>query len=160
MTEQMTLAEMGQALHASQQAFLEMMDRVDDETLYQQIGAENWTLAETLVHMAEARQFFVGETRKALAAPQVAIGRTVENEARLKNIEEHGRDALATIRQRMLESHTAMIALLQEINDDQLALQVEHVAYGPQSLGAFLQRFFIGHDQAHVQQAKELLGSE
>ena len=159
MPVQLTVAEMSQALHRSQQAFLEMLNRVDDETLYRQIGEENWTLAETLVHMAEARQFFVGEIRKTLVAPEVIIGRTVENEARLKNIEVHGRDSLDTIRQRMVESHAAMVELLHEINEGQLAIQVEHVAYGPQSLAAFLQRFFVGHDQIHVQQATELMSS-
>src|SRR6266446_6586940 len=57
MAEHPTQPEMLADLHESQQALLTFLDQVDDTTLYRRFIAEEWTLAENLVHVAEARQF-------------------------------------------------------------------------------------------------------
>src|SRR5216683_1912899 len=57
MAEHPTQPEMLADLHESQQALLTFLDQVDDTTLYRRFIAEEWTLAENLVHVAEARPF-------------------------------------------------------------------------------------------------------
>src|SRR6266446_6754521 len=83
MAEHPTQPEMLADLHESQQALLTFLDQVDDTTLYRRFIAEEWTLAENLVHVAEARQFFTGEVRKVLATPGAIIG---HDQAHIKQV--------------------------------------------------------------------------
>src|SRR5947207_15932852 len=99
MAEHPTQPEMLADLHESQQALLTFLDQVDDTTLYRHFIAEEWTLAENLVHVAEARQFFTGEVRKVLAMPGASIGPGPATPARLKNIAANGHAARPSIYQ-------------------------------------------------------------
>src|SRR5213592_4005790 len=105
MAEQRTQPEMLADLHESQQALLTFLDQVDDTILYRRPIAEEWTLAENLVHVAEARQFFTGEVRKVLATPRATIGRGLDHPARLQNIVEHGHAARQFISHQLISSY-------------------------------------------------------
>src|SRR6266705_2797010 len=89
MAEHPTQPEMLADLHESQQALLTFLDQVDDTTLYRRFIAEEWTLAENLVHVAEARQFFTGEVRKVLATPGASVGGARDPPPRLKIFQDH-----------------------------------------------------------------------
>src|SRR6266436_9131022 len=93
MAEHPTQPEMLADLHESQQALLTFLDQADDTSLYRRFIAEEWTLAENLVHVAEARQFFTGEVHKVLATPGASIGRGLDHPGRLQTIVEHGHKA-------------------------------------------------------------------
>ncbi len=57
MTEQHTLSQMRATLRQSQQALLDILHKADDSTLYEHLGEHEWSIAENLVHIAEAREF-------------------------------------------------------------------------------------------------------
>src|SRR5207245_11699802 len=101
MAEHPTQPEMLADLHESQQALLTFLDQVDDTTLYRRFIAEEWTLAENLVRVAEARQLFSGEVRKVLATPGASIGRGLDHPARLQNMVEHRQSAAPFISQHL-----------------------------------------------------------
>src|SRR5260370_32071354 len=101
MAEHPTEPEMLVDLHENQQDLLTFLDLVDDTTLYRRFIAEEWTLAENLVHVAEARQFFTGEVRKVLATPGASIGRGLHHPARLQKIPQHGHPARLFISQQL-----------------------------------------------------------
>jgi uncharacterized damage-inducible protein DinB len=157
MAEHPTQPEMLADLHESQQALLTFLDQVDDTTLYRRFIAEEWTLAENLVHVAEARQFFTSEVRKVLATPGASIGRGLDHPARLQNIAEHGHAARPFISQQLTNSYEQVVHLLEQMSQDDLQKMGTHMKYGPQTLAAFIQHFIIEHDQAHVKQVKTLL---
>jgi uncharacterized damage-inducible protein DinB len=147
-------------LHQTQQSFLEILSQASDEVLYHRPGDDDWILAEVLVHIAEARQFFAGETQKALATPGAGLGRTLDDPHRLKNVEEHGHDPPDAIRRKLIASHESLLESLAQVTDDDLQIEVEHINFGPQTLGEFIQRFMVGHDRIHVEQATALLARE
>ena len=155
-----TLTKALAALRQTQQDFLEIVDQATEEVLYRRPTEDSWTLAEVLAHMAEARQFFAGEIRKVLTTSQTKVGRMLDNPQRLQNIDDHGQDSLETIRQRLIDSHQAMIETLNELAEADLEKTVEHIAYGPLTLEAFIQRFLIGHDRIHVEQSNDLLAGK
>ena len=157
MAEHPTQPEMLADLHESQQALLTFLDQVDDTTLYRRFIAEEWTLAENLVHVAEARQFFTGEVRKVLATPGASIGRGLDHPARLQNIAQHGHAARPFISQQLTNSYEQVVHLLEQMSQDDLQKMGTHIKYGPQTLAVFIQHFIIEHDQAHVKQVKTLL---
>ena len=155
-----TMAHLLDELRQTQEAFLDILNQANDEVLYHRPAPDSWTLAEALVHIAEARGFFAGETQKILTAPGAVFGRTTEDPHRLQNIEDHGRDTLADIRQAMIASHEAVMQALADVRDDDLQLKAEHVRLGPQTLAEVIQRFLVGHDRTHVEQARALLAGE
>ncbi|HEX9922145.1 MAG TPA: DinB family protein [Anaerolineae bacterium] len=155
-----TLVNLLDELRQTQEAFLAILNQANEEALYHRPAPDSWTLAEALVHIAEARRFFADETRKILAAPGAEVGRTVEDPHRLQNIEDHGRDTLADIHQAMIASHEVVMQALSGISDDDLQLKAEHVRLGPQTLAEVIQRFLVGHDRMHVEQATALLAGE
>jgi uncharacterized damage-inducible protein DinB len=157
MAEQRTLTEMLNDLRQTQQAFLDILSRVDEDSLYRSPAGDSWTLAEVLVHISEARQFFTGEVQKVLATPGVKVGRTLTHPGRLQNIEDHGSDSLDTIHHKLVTSHAQMVQSLEQMAEADLQIKGNHVKYGPQTLAEFIQHFIVEHDQAHVQQATELL---
>src|SRR2546425_2663765 len=126
MAEHPTQPEMLADLHESQQALLTFLDQVDDTTLYRRFMAEEWTLAENLVHVAEARQFFTGEVRKVLATPGASIGRGLDHPARLQNIAEHGHAARPFISQQLTNSYEQVVHLLEQIDRKSTRLNSSH----------------------------------
>ena len=157
MAEQRTQLEMLADLHESQQALLTFLDQANDATLYRRPVPEEWTLAENLVHVAEARQFFTGEVRKVLATPGASIGRGLDHPGRLQNIVEHHHAAHQFISHQLISSYEQVVHLLEQMSQDDLQKTGEHIKYGPQTLAAFIEHFIIEHDQAHVKQVQTLL---
>lgn len=159
MTEH-TLAEMKVILRSTQPALLAALAAADSDTLYHQPTADAWTLAEVLVHLAEARGFFAAETEKVLAMPGVAMGRTMAHSGRLQNVAENSTNSADLIREKLSRSHARVMALLEGMTDAQLPITGEHVKFGTQTLGYFIGHFIVEHDQAHLQEALALVGHE
>jgi uncharacterized damage-inducible protein DinB len=157
MAEHAALSQMQSALRQSQQELLAILRKADDAMLYRHLIDNEWTLAENLVHIAEAREFFINETRKALISPDTTIGRTITDPHRVQNVREHGLDAREVIYDKLVASHVQLMQQLEQISDADLQQPVNHVKFGRQTLGEFIEHFIVEHDQAHVRQASLLL---
>lgn len=142
-------------LDQTQRAFLDILGRANPSSLYHRPTEDGWTLAEILVHIAEAREFFAAETRKVLAEPGAKMGRTMDHPARIQNVKEHGGDSQEAIRQRLQKSYLTIVDALGGLSRADLQLEGDHVKYGRQTLAEFIQHFIVEHDQAHVRQARE-----
>lgn len=151
------LDEMKASLAASQAEYERLLDGVNEATLHARPLPNEWTMAENLVHMANARTFFVGETRRVLAEPGTRMGRTVDDVGRLQAIALHGGDSQAAIREAMQTTHATQMQLFNDLQPADLQVMGVHVKRGPQTLGAFVHHFLVEHNEAHVQQIKELL---
>ena len=143
-------------LRQSQQSLLDILSQADEQLLYQRKDEQEWTLAENLAHVAEARTFFVAEARKALASPGATIGRTVSHPGRLQTIIDHGQDGREQIAERLEASYAQVLQLLEQMSQDDLQTTGTHVKYGIQTLAEFIDHFIVEHDQNHVQQAQAL----
>ncbi len=146
-------------VNQTQAAFMAILDKTDDATLYKpaEYEEDGWSLAEVLVHMAEAREYFAKEVRKVLASPGVAMGRTVEHPDRIRNVKEHGGDSKEAIYQWLVASHQTLVDLLEEMKEESLQSSGVHVKFGEQTLAEFIQRFVVEHDAAHVRQARQIV---
>jgi uncharacterized damage-inducible protein DinB len=160
MGEQHSASAMLADLRESQQALLAVLDTADPSLLYAHPDPEGWTLAEVLVHIAEARTFFAAETAKVIETPGASMGRTIDHPDRLRNVAENGQNPPGLIRQKLIASDQRVADLLATLSDAQLQITGQHVKYGTQTLGHFIHHFLIEHDQAHVRQAQALARSE
>ena len=149
----MTLDQIKTDLHKTQSAFLDILDCADNTTLYQRNGDE-WTLAEVLVHMAEARTFYAHAIAQLHANPGITIGRDLTHAGRTQTIVERGGDSSAEIRAQLITSYNHMNATLNQMQDSALSTIIgNHEKWGEHTLGEFIGRYFIGHDKLHVNQA-------
>lgn len=159
MTEHHTLGQMLADLRQSQNDLLALLKGLDESTLYTRPAENEWTPAENLIHLAEAREFFTAETQKVLATPGTTMGRTISDHHRIQNVIEHGHDAPDLILSKLVASHEKLISLLERMNDEDLQVVGTHVRYGQQTLGEFIEHFIVEHDQGHVRQIRSLLSS-
>jgi uncharacterized damage-inducible protein DinB len=158
MTKSSTVAKMLADLGQTQQAFLDILSRIEESALYRRPpGEENWTLAEMLAHITEARQFWSDEIAKVLAAPGAQVGRSADHPGRLQAVKEHGHDSVEALRRRFVTSYEYVVKTLSQISEQDLQLSCENITSGPLSLAEFMQRFLVEHDRTHVAQAQALL---
>lgn len=160
MAEHHTLSQIQAAVRQSQQQLLDILNKADDDTLYRHLIDNEWTLAENLVHIAEARGFFTNETRNVLVSPDITIGRTITDPHRIRNVSEHGHDSRDVISHKLVASHTQLMQQLEQMSDADLQKPINHVKFGRQTLGEFIDHFIVEHDQAHVKQASALLANQ
>jgi uncharacterized damage-inducible protein DinB len=160
MGEQRSPSAMLAEMRESQQAFLTVLDSAEPSLLYARPDPEGWTLAEVLVHIAEARTFFADETAKVIETPGAVMGRTIDHPGRLQNVAENGQNPPDLMRHKLIASHQRVAELVATLSDAQLQITGEHAKYGTQTLGHFIQHFLVENDQAHVRQAQALAGSE
>jgi uncharacterized damage-inducible protein DinB len=148
------LAEVGQ----TQQDFLSILDQASEDVLYRRpADEEGWTLAEVLAHITEARQFWSNDIRRIQASPGLKVGRTADHPGRLQAVREHGQDSIAAFRNRFVTGYELVVETLKGVTEEDLQIKLEHISAGPQTLGEFIQRFIVGHDRVHVEQAQRLL---
>ncbi|HXV43057.1 MAG TPA: DinB family protein [Anaerolineae bacterium] len=158
MTKSNTVAKMLADLGQTQQAFLDILSRIDESTLYRRPpGEESWTLAESLAHITEARQFWSDEIAKVLATPGAQVGRPADHPGRQQAVKEHGHDSVDALRRRFLTSYEYVVKTLSQISEQDLQVSCEHIASGSLTLAEFIQRFLVEHDRTHVGQAQALL---
>lgn len=157
MIERQTLSEMLADLEQCQNTFLELLDQVDESKLYWHPAENEWSMAENLVHVAEARQFFTSEVQKALTMQDAKVGRTIADPARIQNVAEHGSDSREVIAQKLTTSYEQVTQTLKSMHDEDLQKNVQHVKYGNQTLGEFIDHFIVEHDQGHERQVMVLL---
>lgn len=157
MSEYRSLSEMLADIQQSQQVFLDSLSRVDDTRLYKRPSEQEWSMAENLVHISEARQFFASEVLRGLSTPGAKVGRTITDPVRVQNVLDHGSDAREIIAQKLVDSYDLVYHTLTQMRDDDLHRVVEHVKYGPQTLAEFIGHFIVEHDRAHVAQLRAVL---
>jgi len=158
MADNRTLPQMKTALRQSQQSLLDILARADDDMLYQRIIKDEWSLAENLAHISEARSYFTVECQKVLAQPGITVGRLISDAGRVQNVQDHGHDARELLHQKLLRSHEQVMQLLEQMNENDLQQPLSHVRLGPQTLGEFIDHFIVDHDRDHVRQSMVLLG--
>jgi uncharacterized damage-inducible protein DinB len=161
MLEQNTLAKFLDELDQTQQAFLDFLDQVNEDILYRRSsGEESWTLAESLAHITEARQFFSNQVRQALTTPGIQLGRTLDNPNRLQAVKEHGYDSVDALRQRFMASYESVTRILGGMTEQDLQTSCEHIRLGSITLAEFIQRAIVEHDRTHVEQARAFLADQ
>ena len=151
----MNLDELRQNLTESQAAFLALLAATDEADLYKSEGDE-WTVAETLVHMCEARTFYADAIGQLHKNPGMTIGRDLSHERRVGAIAEFGGADSAEIHNQLTTSHQAILTMLNAMTEADLNIKGHHPTMGERTVGEFIERFLVSHEKAHVQQASAI----
>jgi hypothetical protein len=154
-----TLNEIRENAREAQQALVTMLDGASDQALFHEHDQENWSLAVMLSHLIEARGFFVKQSEQFDPNADPLVGRTLDNEQRAEAILHAQRNQVSReeLRQNLVSSHEAVMKYLSGVDEATFATPCTHMRFGPITFGNFLQRTFVEHEQAHVQQARGYL---
>ncbi len=144
-----------------QQVYLDTLAQADEHSLHHRIADDKWSLAQVLAHVAEAREFFLGEIERLKSAPGVRMGRTMQDERRLAAVANTETLSAGELRSRLVRSHNEVMRVLKSLAESDLRIMGEHVnpKFGRQSLGELLQHFVIEHSLKHAEQAKRCLAN-
>jgi len=150
-----------QSVHDSYAELVMLIDgpltALNPEKLYLAPAENEWTIMQNLSHTVEFMPYWAGEIEKLVAVPGQNFGRTMQDEGRMRAINEHGQDSLAQIKETLPGSYTRLEDALGRLKDSDLELTGRHVKFGEQSLGWFMEEFVTGHLSGHVEQGKMCL---
>jgi len=130
---------------------------LDAEKLYVSPTENEWTIMQNLSHTAEFMPYWGNEIEKLVANPGQNFGRTMQDEGRIRAINEHGRDNLTQIKEALPESYARLERVLGSLKDRDLELTGRHIKFGEKSLEWFIAEFVTGHLSDHVDQIKACL---
>jgi uncharacterized damage-inducible protein DinB len=127
--------------------------------LYQTPTENEWSIMESLAHIAEFLPYWAGEVEKLVANPGQNFGRTMQHEGRLAALREHGHDTLAQARAALPGSYARLEEVLSHLQDSDLELTGQHVRYGERTLEWFIDEFITGHFESHLAQLRACLAT-
>ena len=156
-----TISQMREKLQHTQAELLQLLDACDFAGLHQPRDEEKWTIAIILAHLAEARAYFTKQAEDTPRNPGMSVGRMLDNEQRVDAIIRAQQSDLepGQLRWELQETYEAVMRLFDSLSEADLQIPCNHVRLGPMTFGEFLQRTFVDHDQAHVEQARAFLHS-
>src|SRR5437764_15114915 len=100
--------------------------RLDPQKLYKSPAEDEWTIMQNLAHIIEFMPYWANEIEKLVAVPGQNFGRTVQQEARLQALRDHGTDSLAQIRTALPVSYARLEKVLSSLKDSDLKLAGHH----------------------------------
>ncbi|GAC1375636.1 MAG: hypothetical protein NVS2B12_33750 [Ktedonobacteraceae bacterium] len=147
-----------QSVASSYNELLQLIDgqlaALDGSKLYEVPQPGEWTLMESLAHIREIMPYWANEITKLVAHPDQKFGRTKEDEARIRAIDEHKNDSLAAARAALPDSYMYLDKVLTTLKDSDLALKGRHSKFGEQNLDWFIKEFVTDHLTNHNQQIR------
>src|ERR1700676_1339902 len=128
------------------------LSALDALQLYEEPAKDEWSIMQNLAHILEFMPYWGSEIAKLVANPGQKFGRTMQNEGRLRFIEEHKGDTLPQVLAAFPASYGQLEAVLGTLTDDDLALTGIHPKYGEKPLEWFINEFLCQHLKDHVEQ--------
>lgn len=157
------VAAIRQNIQSSYQSLNDLIERqlvpLEPAQLYQTPIPDEWSLMENIAHIIEFMPYWADEIAKLVAAPGANFGRTLQQPRRVRAIEEHGHDTLATARAELPQSYASLDQVLGTLKDSDLDLWGLHPKYGDQTLDWFIKDFLTDHMASHLEQMKRCLAA-
>ena len=135
----------------------EQLVRLPTEKLYATLVEGEWTIMESLTHIIEFMPYWADEIAKLVAQPGKNFGRTKEDIARIRAIEEHKHDSLETTSSALTRSYTYLDGVLGTLKESNLELKGHHSKFGEQTLAWFIKDFVTDHLTNHIEQLKRTI---
>jgi uncharacterized damage-inducible protein DinB len=141
------------------QTINEKLVKLNPDRLYQAPAENEWSLMQNLAHIREIMPYWGDEVAKLVKQPGQKFGRVMNDENRLRFIEDHGRDTLAEALAALPASYAHLQAVLTGLTDADLTKTGVHSRYGEKPLEWFIKEFITDHLKNHVTQLNECLAA-
>lgn len=131
---------------------------VDPDDLYRPPPDGEWTVMENLVHVVEFLPYWAEQLHQVIAHPGEPFGRTHEDPERIAAVEDHARDALPEVLERLRRSAETAQTSLRAIPDDAWDRTGVH-RRGEMTLREITAFFLVDHLTDHIEQARVALAA-
>ena len=140
------------------QTFVARVRAVPDE-LHTVAPAEGeWNLKQLAAHAGEICAYWANEIKLIRTTPGVPFGRTMDDPARARYIEDHRNDSMDALLGTIEQNSAEASALLLTFTEDEWAdVTGVHPARGPMSVDAIASAFLADHAEEHLKQLDETL---
>jgi hypothetical protein len=113
---------------------------------------ERWDRGQVLAHVAEMLPYWAQQVELVAAGDQVPFGRLTSNPERLAAIERDRREDPSRLLDRLDEGLGVVLALLDRLDDADLARSGRHQTLGEMTVAAIVDRFLVDHLEEHADQ--------
>lgn len=151
-------AEIAASLRRSREEFVTLVTSIGAGEAARRPAAGGWSVIDLLAHMPEVDWFYL---QQALAARNVSDHRFVyfddirwEGERVARAVQ----PSFEALIESLAASHRAVLAVVDELTDDELARSTAHPRGIPYTVGDIFRRL-AAHDEIHVAQIREILGA-
>lgn len=127
---------------------------LDEDDLYRPPPDGEWTVMKNLVHVVEFLPYWAEQLHYVIAHAGEPFGRTHEDPDRIAAVEEHAKDGLEEVLDRLSGAAEAAQLALSQIPDDVWDRTGVH-RRGEMTLREIAEFFLVDHLGDHIQQARE-----
>ncbi len=160
-SENPKMAEIRRSVEDSNNRIIELVEdrlrKLDHARLYLPPAENEWSVMQSLAHIVEIMPYWANEIKKLVEKPGQKFGRVMTDEARLRAIDEHGRDELPQVEAALPGSYARLKEVLASLTDADLTKTGIHSKYGEKSLEWFIREFVTDHLKNHITQLHETL---
>ena len=115
-------------------------------------SGERWDRGQALAHVAEMLPYWAQQAELVAAGRQAEFGRVKSDPDRIAAIERDRREDPARLLARVDEGVAVVLALLERLDDRDLAAVGRHQTLGDMTVGQMLDRFLVAHLEEHADQ--------
>ncbi len=154
-----SIHEMRNSLKEDKEAYIKLLDSISEKDLHNRPYSDSWMISEVIVHIAEAINFFLEESKKGINNPMEKIGRHKTLERRVNHIAIHADNSAQEIKEQISKNIDEFLEFLIDKTDIDLELIIEHklAKFGKMKLGSFIDHFVVYHSKSHLKQANNIL---
>ena len=115
-------------------------------------SGERWDRGQVLAHAAEMLPYWAQQAELVAAGRQDEFGRVRSDPGRVEAIERDRREDPARLLARVDEGVAVVLALLERLDDRDLAAVGHHQTLGDMTVGQMIDRFLVAHLEEHADQ--------
>ena len=115
-------------------------------------SGERWDRGQALAHVAEMLPYWAQQAELIVAGRQAEFGRVKSDPDRVAAIERDRREDPARLLARVDEGVAVVLALLERLDDQDLAAVGHHQTLGDMTVAELVDRFLVAHLEEHADQ--------
>ena len=115
-------------------------------------SGERWDRGQVLAHVAEMLPYWAQQAELVASGRQTEFGRVKSDPDRVRAIERDRREDPARLLGRVDEGVAVVLALVDRLDDQQLARVGHHQTLGDMSVAEIVDRFAVAHLEEHADQ--------
>ena len=115
-------------------------------------SGERWDRGQVLAHVAEMLPYWAQQAELIAAGQQSEFGRVSSDPDRVAAIERDRREDPQRLLGRVDEGVAVVLALLERLDDRDLAAVGHHQTLGDMTVGQMIDRFLVAHLEEHADQ--------
>jgi DinB superfamily len=119
-------------------------------------SGERWDRGQALAHVAEMLPYWAQQAELVAAGRQTEFGRVKSDPDRVAAIERDRREDPARLLARVDEGVAVVLALLERLDDQDLAAVGHHQTLGDMTVAELVDRFLVAHLEEHADQLAPL----